>query len=153
RNPLNTPLSQQQGSATSDGLRYGHRQPLEWKGGKRILADGNEFTGNFMEVTRSSHTMEMTPRAGGTVTDVNYQNNIIHDAVGGIGMLGAIEGLYPVSYPLVRFRVANNLIYNIDGGVAHQATVAASLGGVGWAFSTGFAREDYIMEHNTLDSI
>ena len=114
--------------------------------------DGNQFTGTFMEITRSSHNIEMTPRAGGTISDVSYTNNTAHDAVGGFSMIGAIEGLYPVSYPLLRFRVANNLIYNIDGGPAHQATVAAAFSGVGWPLSTGFGREDYTIEHNTIYS-
>ena len=96
--------------------------------------------------------MEMTPRNGGTVTDVNYANDLIHDAVGGISMIRH-QGLYPVSAPLLRFRVANNLIYNIDGGVAHQATVQAGFPGVGWATSAGFAREDTILERNTFYSI
>ncbi len=54
RNSFNVPLTELAGGPISNGLRYGHRQPIEWKSGRRIKVDGNQFSGNFQEDTPST---------------------------------------------------------------------------------------------------
>ncbi len=58
RNTYNVPLTEMFGGPISNGLRYGHRQTLEWKGGQRMRIDGNIFDGGFSEDTHSSVMME-----------------------------------------------------------------------------------------------
>lgn len=149
RNYFNTPQSQMQGSATSDNLRYGHRQPIEWKGGKRIQVTGNIFNGTFKEENPRGFAIELTVRNGGTTTDVEFDNNIITNASGGFSMTGAIEGTYPVSYPALRMRAYNNLLYNISTN-QHISDVPPALA---WMTEAGFAREDTTLDHNTYYSI
>src|SRR6185369_2882293 len=104
----------------SDGLRYGHRNSLEWKGGQRMKVDGNIFQGSFSEVSPACVTIAMTPRSGGYVTDFDFTNNTVIGC-GGTSVPAPIDSQHPVSKPAQRTRVANNLFllngtaYSVQG--------------------------------------
>ena len=49
RNTFHAPFSRLYGHPTSDGMRYSHRQLLEWKSGHRIHLNGNIFDGSWAE--------------------------------------------------------------------------------------------------------
>lgn len=147
RNTFNTPFTEMFGGPISNGLRYGHRQPLEWKGGQRRRVDGNIFDGSFAEDTLSSVFVDDTPRAGGYSSDFDLTNNTFQHGPGGFEFSMSIDAYTPVSKPPQRMRAKNNLFWDINGWTYHSATVAY---GLGWTVQSGYGNEDIIFDHNTV---
>ena len=147
RNLFTAPLTQEAGGPQSDGLHYFHRQMIEWKGGQRILVDGNIFQNSFADVTPLGAALVLTPRAGGYVSDVMISNNTFSQNAGGIA-LAAIDSYTPVSKPLERVSISNNLFHHNDGyqNVAISARPAAT----GVLLYYGYAAADLRFDHNTL---
>src|SRR5205085_1787854 len=108
RNTFDVPASQMATGTSSDGLRYGHRNSLEWKGGQRIKVDGNIFQGSFSESSPACVSVAVTPRAGGYVTDFDFTNNIVIGC-GGLNLPLTVDSYMPVSKPAQRTRAANNV--------------------------------------------
>ena len=77
------------------------------------------------------------------MSDVTVSNNTIHDTAGGFSMNGVDESVYP----LLRFKVYNNLLYNLNGNLC---IYYQNCPGPAWYISSGFAREDAIISHNTF---
>ena len=84
RNYFNTPALRKRmaGGPSSNGLWYGNRQPIEWKGGQRIILDGNIFNGCFEQINPVGVCSAVTPRSGGYVTDVAMTNNSYLNSTG-----------------------------------------------------------------------
>jgi len=148
RNFWNTPLTQMQGGLISDGLRYGHRQPLEWKGGSRLRIDGNIFNNNFAEDNPNSVFVAMTPRSQGYVTDVDFTNNSFLNGPGGTDVCLPIDSHQPQSKPCQRIRVQNNL-FSLHNGWTYYA-LDATTSRLGWIWHGGYGSEDFIANHNTI---
>jgi hypothetical protein len=145
RNTFDTPASQMATGPLSDGLRYGHRQPLEWKGGERIKVDGNIFLGTFSEDTPSCVAVAVTPRSGGFVSDFDFTNNTINGC-GGVNIPASVDSYHPVSKPSPRTRIANNLML-LNGPLNVMQGVGAPRG---WAVVGGYATENVLVDHNTV---
>ncbi len=147
RNLFTAPLSQQGGGPLSDGLHYSHRNMLEWKGGQRILVEGNIFEHNFADVSPLGAPLVLTPRAGGYITDVMIRNNTFRYNAGGI-LLAPVDSYSPISKPLERVAVVNNLFHHNDGyAYASQYSRDAA---TGILFYYGYASADLNFDHNTL---
>jgi len=147
RNTFRTPLSECVGTLETDGLRYGHRQPLEWKGGRRISVDGNLFDGNCAEINSNSVFIALTPRSKGYVTDYSVTNNTFQNGPGGLEACLPIDSAPPQSPPCLRTRIANNTFAGINGWLYTTPGVAI---GQGWSFHAGYGSEDFIVDHNTF---
>lgn len=147
RNTFRVPAEQMAlGSASPHGLRYGHRQPLEWKGGNRLKVDGNVFVGNFEEDSPIGINIALTPRSGGYTSDVDITNNSFVETAGGINLCAPIDSFHPVSAPCARQRFSNNL-FLMNG---HTYKIPNVSSGDGWAFYGGYASEDILIDHNTI---
>lgn len=146
-NYFNTPQGQLFGGPVTDGLWYGNRQPLEWKGGQRLKVNGNTFYGSFSDVTPASIVIAFTPRSGGYTTDVDISNNQFLTDNGGTNSPTPIDSIQPASKPVQRTKISNNLF--LLNGVT-QKTPSAS--GRGWAIYGGYANEDMEISHNTAYS-
>jgi hypothetical protein len=147
RNQFTAPLSQQAGGPQSDGLHYFHRQMLEWKGGQRILVDGNVFQNNFADVTPLGAALVLTPRSGGYVSDVMIRNNTFSQNAAGIS-LAAIDSYNPVSKPIERVSISNNLFHHNDG--YQYVAISARPAAAGVLLYYGYAAADLQFDHNTL---
>jgi hypothetical protein len=146
RNTFDQPASEMAGGPKSNGLRYGNRQPLEWKGGNRIKVDGNIFTGSFAEDNPVSVSIAITPRSQGYVTDVDVTNNTFLNSVGGVTIASPIDSNAPVSKPAARQRFKNNLFLSLNGWAGSVMPIAT---GHGWPFYGGYGTEDITIDHNT----
>jgi hypothetical protein len=144
-NYFNVPASQNATQAGSDGLRYGNRQPIEWKGGQRISIDGNTFNGCFNEISAVSVCSAFTPRNGGVVTDVSITNNTFMNSTGGTMLLSPIDTYNPVSVPGARQLISNNLF--LLNGWTHY--VQGQANPRGWMAYGGYAMEDLTVSYNT----
>jgi hypothetical protein len=132
----------------SNGLRYGHRQPLEWKSGQRIKIDGNIFNNNFSEDNPNAVFIAMTPRSEGYVTDVDITHNSFLNGPGGIDVCLPIDSYEPQSKPCQRVRVQDNL-FSLHNGWTYFAPDATSVR-YGWIWHGGYGSEDFIANRNTI---
>ncbi len=147
RNTFNVPLTEMFGGPNSNGLRYGHRQTLEWKGGKRMRIDGNIFDGGFSEDTHSSVMMEIGSLNQGDVNDADVTNNTFQHGPGGLSTpIGTDAG--SVQKPSQRTRVQNNLFWDLNGYVYYVE--GAQSPALGWIIEGGYANEDMTINHNTV---
>ncbi len=145
RNTFDVPASQLATQPLSDGLRYGHRNSLEWKGGERIKVDGNIFQGSFSEQSPACLTVAITPRSGGFVSDFDFTNNSVLGC-GGVNIPSPIDSYTPVSKPAPRSRVANN-VFLLNG----PAYVVKGVGVPrGWTVESGYGTENVLIDHNTV---
>ena len=158
RNTFHAPFSRLYGHPTSDGMRYSHRQLLEWKSGHRIYLNGNIFDGSWAEDNPASVTVVMSSLSGGGISDVNLENNTFRHVPGVIVVPNVIDGVYSQTKPAARFRFANNLIWDVNvNGPHHSGTYNSyytPLGGfpdaTGWIFQGPEGGEDVIIDHNTV---
>jgi hypothetical protein len=144
RNLFTSPLSQFAGGPQSDGLRYYHRNDLEWKNGSRILVEGNVFENNFGDVTPVGAALVVSTRGGGFSSDVKIDSNTFQNSAGGI-YVGPVDAYDPVSVPVARVEISNNLLTGINGYMAVQPT-----GLEGTAISIAYALEDVVLDHNAV---
>lgn len=155
RNRFVTLFTHQFHSPVSDGMRYGHRQPIEWKEGSIISMQGNVFDGNFADDNNNGVFITMTESASGNsahdgwgIQDVNIENNTFEHGPGIIAGPGFVQGgLNHQMTPSIRFRFKNNLAWDINGWLYNtydwqnvHGTLFYSLDGA----------EDYIIDHNTI---
>lgn len=150
-----------------DGLEYFHRHMFEWKSGCRINFSGNVYGGAWLEDTPIGDMMEFAADNGCGLSDLNIQNNVL--AHGAILMWGPTEypgtgagGPYLVkSYPSLRFRFQNNLVWDMNGrtwcahgfGFCSTGGVYDVNGGWGVLFDFGADDEDWTVDHNTFSGI
>jgi hypothetical protein len=152
RNSFNVPLTEMAGGPISNGLRYGHRQPLEWKGGLRIKVDGNKFNGNFQEDTPTTPFIAIIPRSGGWMSDIQVTNNTFQHGPSGLYTCGAIDSFVPVSRPCQRQVYRNNLFSDING-FTHSIVNGPFGIGPGKLLDGGYANSDLVFDHNTVASV
>jgi len=144
RNTFNVPQSQLAGGPQSNGLRYLHRNSIEWKGGQRAFVSGNMFIGSWSEDSPACVSIANTPRNGGYSTDFNISNNLI------IGC-GGMNPPYPInqvpqSWPAQRTLIQNNLAL-LNGWTYYLTNVGAPRG---WFVEVGGGFEDTLIDHNTI---
>lgn len=147
RNTFDTQIATLVGNpADTTGLRFFHRQQLEWKGGQRILVDGNLFQGSFADVSPACLTIAVTPRVGGVVSDFDFTNNQVGPACGGLNPPATVSSPLPQSEGSKRIRIANNA-FNLDGTT--YSAVTTPTGARGWTNEGDGILEDVLMDHNT----
>lgn len=145
-----------QGSPTSDGRRYMHRQPLELKRGRRFVIDGNIFDNWWADEQGGAETLVFTPRGGFRfdgnefeISDITISNNLLRKVAGGVS-IAAINGVdaggYQQTRVTKRFRIANNLAL-IDG---FHACCGWVTGARGLTLRLQGGVEDVTFEHNTV---
>jgi hypothetical protein len=151
---LNNPYAQAAG-IPSDGYAYEHRQPLEWKGGQRVWIDGNIFDGTYRDVTPNGVFFDITPRTDGSSTDFNVTNNTFQHGPVGTSPITPIDGCCGnyMSWPGARYRLYNNLFWDINGWVYSTGTNGSGGNYAGFGAilpATGGPNEDLIVDHNTF---
>lgn len=154
RNYFVVPRTQIWSLPESDKLRYGQRQQLEWKSGKRIRIRGNIFEGVFADSTPIATAIAIsgTPGPNAAITDVEIGYNIFRH---GSGTIHAGNGraktnnpaIAPPTHPLQRTWIHNNLAYGIDQ-YKYRAFAGNNATGVHLDVRGGY--EDMRIEHNTL---
>ena len=162
RNTFAVPSKYQFGAPGSDGRSYYNRQPLEWKGGHRILLDGNVFDHNYHHVATATvlfTSVGINGELGYGIGDVTVTNNTWQH-VPAVIALGSTQGGQYQTAPINRVLVRNNIMEDINGGYF------APLDGVngcdsachcrpwtGWIFQGLGDGEDRIVEHNTMTGL
>jgi len=126
-----------------DGLYYGNRQPLEWKGGNRILVTGNTFQNCFAQIHSQTFCIVITSYYY-SVTDVDITSNNFWNVNGGVWAMTS-DRLYPTSRLLRRVRISNNLL-RINAWANYTAGLTFPRG---FVFQTN-AAEDVTLENNTV---
>lgn len=147
----NPPDNHQQyciGNPGSDGFEYRNRQPLEFKGGYRILVDGNifEYDCHFL----ASSMIAITSVTAG-IDDITLSNNTIRHASSGTMMGSCTQGGPPVCQsPTNRYNFFNNLFWDLDGvKYTDHFSTNWPQGWRGWVVQTVQDGEDMIYDHNT----
>jgi len=152
RNTLYSSLEDMAGSPVSNGLYYPKRQHFELKQGKRILIEGNVFDGNWVDQVPCGASLLFTPRAyysTGSISDVTITNNTIRNSSSGIQISTTDDSSSPYAYITSRFKIHNNLLYDIDRWkfISHPNLTG---GGVcGYALALYGPMEDLQVTHNT----
>lgn len=136
--------------AGSNGLRYMHRNGVEWKNGRRILVEGNTWTNFWADVSSTGCAMLLTPQGGAQsqITDATIRYN----TVDGSCFLTAIGGISYAQWngsgkPLARVRLHDNII-RLNGWTQYEAQARSQA--VSLPFYVGYTAEDVRVEHNTL---
>lgn len=127
-------------TATSDGMDYTWRQPLEWKGGNRIRIYGDIFDGSVKEGGSIAMIALQSPGEVTCVTDADIMYNTFKHGPATLG--GGIEG-FPQACPPVRTRYSQNMSWDIS------STYTVGGGGTGWLLSGQIGAEDVIIDRNT----
>jgi hypothetical protein len=154
QNPQNNHQGYCSGNPGADAWEYRNRQALEFKGGWRILIDGNifEYDCHFL----ASSGIALTSVAGG-IFDVALTNNtwrhMSSAAMGGSSTQGGQMQLIPTS----RYMYRNNLFFDIDGCkyIDHQSSAYNPPDRSCWngyIIQTVQDGEDFIWDHNTVVS-
>lgn len=149
RNTFHTPFSRMYGHPQSDGLRYMHRQPLEWKSGQRISIIGNIFDGSWVEDNPVGAVIVLTSVAGQGITDVNIESNTFQHVAAILGAASIVEGGAPVTKPTIRSRFVNNLGYDINQTMTYWVN-AGFAAPTGWISAGPAGTEDFVMDHNSI---
>lgn len=146
QNTFDVPTSNMLIGPDSDGLWYGHRQPLEWKGGVRILVQGNDFLNEFSQDNPLGSSIIFTPIEGGYTTDVDVSYNQFTNVSGCTMYIGPTVGFTPFSRPGQRMRISNNLCI-VDAWNRYVPTEGSANGVVIYGRQ---AIEDLTIDHNTF---
>ena len=152
RNYLYSSLDDMAGGPTSNGLYYPKRQHFELKEGTRIRIDGNTFDGNWVDHVPCGASILFTPRAAyshGYVTDVSITNNTIKNSGSGIQISTTDEAQRPTRYLASRFKIDNNLLFDIDRRKYYSNPNLTGGGICGYAVATYGSIEDLQITHNT----
>ncbi len=152
RNRFHVPSSEMFGGPESDGMRYFHRQALEWKAGQRIFIGGNVFDGAWVEDVPLGGFIQMSSVMGPGIRDVDIQNNTFKHGAGVMTAPTAVTGGTLKPPPSIRFRFTNNLIWDINGFkyCTHGQALCPAGGGYGVIFAGSSSDEDWIVTHNTI---
>jgi hypothetical protein len=132
---------------TSSNPHWSAKNLLELKNAQRVIIDGNVFENSWADA-QDGYAILFTVRnqdntaPWSVVQDVQFTNNIVRHAGGGIQLLGT-DYTYP-SQPEQRINISNNLFDDINN---------ANWGGTGWFMlisggSTGVT--DLTINHNTI---
>lgn len=149
RNTFFTPFSRMYGHPSSDGMRYMHRQPLEWKSGQRISLVGNLFDQSWVEGNPTGATVTLTSVAGQGITDVNAESNTFRHVPALMSATQIVEGGAPVTRPTSRFRFQNNLAYDVNQKMTYWVNGGFAQP-TGWVFTGPNGSEDITVDHNTI---
>jgi hypothetical protein len=134
---------------SSDGLGRFHRQPGEWKGGRRIRYEGNVCDGNWVEVEASAGCVLLTSVNGMGISDVDIRNNTFMHGPGVTSFCFVTAGSNFLMPPACqRFRLQNNLAWDI--GNPNYYAGGQALPPPGWLGEGPNATEDVIVDHNTI---
>ncbi len=148
RNYFSIPDTYWYNSATSNGHFYHNRHGVELKRGVRWLIEGNTFAGGFSTVNQA-HAVDVSFRPGSygatvLLTDIDITNNTITDHSNAVYLSGHNDNDSEQGQAVQRVRVANNLMYGIDGD-----RFAAGYGQrFGNCVQTALGGEDVIVENN-----
>ena len=144
------------GGPQSNGLYYRRRQHFELKQGRRFLIDGNTFDGGWVDAVPAAAALLFTPRAWvhpsqqHLISDITITNNTIRNSCSGIQISGQDETDKPIGFLTSRFKIKNNLFYDLD---CYRFTSNPSLTGYtvvqGYALVLFGATEDITFDHNT----
>lgn len=149
RNTFKAPFKYLYGSPESDGLRYFLRQPLEWKSGRRISLFGNIFDGAWTEVTPASVFIAFTSVNGLGITDTDLQHNTFKHGPGITNVPAVVDGGGLQTVPPNRFRLKNNLAWDI-GSTSYWVPSGGASAPTGWVLEGPAGGEDVIVDHNTI---
>ena len=149
RNTFFTPFNRMYGHPSSDGMRYMHRQPLEWKSGTRISLVGNIFDQSWVEDNPTGATITLTSVAGQGTTDVNVESNTFRHVPALMSATQIVEGGSPVTRPTSRFRFVNNLAFDVNQSRTYWVD-AGFAPPTGWVFTGPNGSEDVIVDHNSI---
>lgn len=150
RNTFFTPFTKMYDHPISDGMRYMHRQPLEWKGGQRISLIGNIFDQSWVEGNPTGATITLTSINGQGITDVNLENNTFRHLPAIMSATQIVESHNPATRPTSRFRFRNNLAYDINQRMTYWVNTGGFASPTGWVFSGPVGSEDVTIDHNSI---
>jgi hypothetical protein len=140
-NPSANPLS--------NGLGYYMRQPIEWKGGRRIRFHGNIVDGNWNEVEASAGGVLFTSVNGMGITDVDVTNNTFMHGPGVVSLAFVTAGSnFKMTPPVLRYRLKNNVAWDIGNPnffAGRQAQLPP-----GWIGEGPNATQDVRIENNSI---
>lgn len=128
-----------------DGLWYGNRQPLEFKDCVRVLIQGNIFKNCYAQINNIGTCIIITPRTGGTTTDLDIRDNTFVNVSGMTTSSLSPERYPPVSKPSVRQRITNNVAYI----TAYSRYVIGDAQPAGYVIYGGDAAENIDISNNT----
>ena len=162
RNTFSVPAKYQFGAPGSDGRSYYNRQPLEWKGGHRILLDGNIFDHNFHHVATSTvlfTSVGVNSGLGYGIGDVTITNNTWEHVPAVMTVVSTQGGQYQTA-PINRVLVRNNVMNDINGA---YSVPLDGLNGcdsechcrpwTGWVFQGFGDGEDRIVNRNNITDL
>lgn len=150
RNTFFTPFTRMYGHPSSDGMRYMHRQPLEWKGGQRISLVGNIFDQSWVEGNPTGATITLTSINGQGITDVNVENNTFRHLPAVMGATQIVESHNPATRPTSRFRFRNNLAFDINQKMTYWVSTGGFNAPTGWLMAGPVGSEDVVIDHNSI---
>lgn len=162
RNTFTVPAKYQFGAQGSDGRSYYNRQPLEWKGGRRILLDGNRFDRNYHHLATSTTlftSVGVDGKLGYGIGDVTISNNTWQHVPAVMTIVSTQGGQYQTA-PINRVLVRNNVMDDING--KYYAPLDGTNGcdaqcncrpWTGWVFQGFGDGEDRIVERNTITGL
>ncbi len=144
RNHCYKPLSWRIGDPGYAGTPWTVKNIFELKNAQRILIEGNIFEHNWTQAQNGYAILFTVRNQDGSspwsvVQDVTFVNNIVRNAGAGFNMLGTDD--IQTSLPSQRFRIANNLLNDIDG---------QRWAGPGVAFQLLGGPDAVTIEHNTI---
>src|SRR5262245_54702727 len=144
RNHCFKPLSWRIGDPSYAGTPWGVKNLFELKNAQRVLIDGNVFEHNWTHAQNGFAILFTVRNQDGkapwsVVQDVTFTNNIVRHAASGFNMHGSDDN-HP-STASRRFRIANNLLEDIDG---------ERWNGGGIAFQVNQGPHDLTIEHNSV---
>lgn len=162
RNTFSVPTKYQFGAPGSDGRSYYNRQPLEWKGGHRILLDGNVFDHNYHHVATSTllfTSVGVNSGLGYGISDVTITNNTWQHVPAVLTVASTQGGQYQTP-PVNRILVRNNVMDDINGnyyapldGLNGCDSQCHCRPWTGWVFQGFGDGEDRIVERNTITGL
>ena len=162
RNTFSVPSKYQFGAPDSDGRSYYNRQPLEWKGGHRILLDGNIFDHNFHHISVSTTlftSVGVNAELGYGIRDITITNNTWQHVPAVMTVASTQGGQYQTA-PINRILVRNNVMTDINGaysvpldGLNACDEQCHCRPWTGWVFQAFGDGEDRIVEHNNITGL
>ena len=157
RNLFTHSLTKMAGGGTTDGRKYSHRQPIQFKIGQRILVDGNIIENSWQEITTNGYSIVVISnsafnpgQSANETSDIKISNNTIRNSSGGIQITSAPFGS-TLAKIIKRVLITNNLFDRLDGWTYTSPTgVRGTLGAAGIVYSIGHGAEDVQIYHDTI---
>jgi hypothetical protein len=144
RNHCFKPLTWRIGDPSYAGKPWGIKNLFELKNAQRALVDGNIFENNWTMAQNGFAILFTVRNQDGkapwsVVQDVTFTNNIVRHSASGFNMHGSDDNA--PSMASRRFRIANNLLEDIDG---------KRWNGGGIAFQINRGPHDLTIENNSV---